>query len=49
MTVQELIDALERMPPDVEVYYDSGPYEGQVYAAECDPDPKLKDDGRVRL
>lgn len=49
MTVKELIEALEGMPPDAEAYYMSGPCAGQTLADEIPPDPQIQDDGRVCL
>jgi hypothetical protein len=48
-TVKELIEALQKMPPDAEVYYNDGPHEGYHSAFEQDPVPSLDHDGRVQL
>lgn len=49
VTVADLIEALQGMPKDAEVYYRSGPFAGCTHAEEIPPVPSLEDDGRVLL
>lgn len=49
VTVKELIEELQKMPPDAEVYIMAGPYEGQTIGEEIPPSPDLMDDERVCL
>lgn len=49
MTVRDLIELLQKMPPDAEVYYYCPPVAGSNFGEEDQPRPKLEDDGRVSL
>lgn len=41
MTVKELIEALQKMPPDADVYYNDGPAAGYVFSEEIEPRPSF--------
>lgn len=48
MNVGQLIEALQKMPPDAEVFYVEPPVEGMVFYADVTVDTvTLEDDGRV--
>lgn len=49
MTVKELIEVLQTLPPDAEIYFNDGPHQGRSAPEEIDPSPQLESDGRVQL